>query len=280
MSDDIHALSGAYAVDAIDDVERAHFERHLAGCPDCQAEVASLRAAASQLAVLTESAPPPSLRAKVLSEISKVRPLPPLTAPQTERGDDTLQPSAPDAEDSAAGASTTGVPIGGTDQRDAADELGERRRSRSARLGRGWRLVVAAATVAVLAIGGFTVWRQVNTDPTRVIADQVLAAPDATSTAKRFPDGSTATVWRSESLHRAVIVTSKMADAPNGKVYQLWLQDPTGHMASAGVMPPGPDQVVVLEGDASKAKGAGITVEPPGGSGQPTSDPIALFAFA
>ena len=139
---------------------------------------------------------------------------------------------------------------------------------------------MAAATVAVLAIGGFTVWRQVTSDPTRAIADRVLAAGDATRTAKRFPDGATATIVRSASLHKAVLITSKMPSAPNGKVYQLWLQDPTGHMASAGVMPPGGDQVVVLDGDASKATGAGITVEPTGGSGQPTSDPIALFSFA
>ncbi|MFM6849723.1 MAG: zf-HC2 domain-containing protein, partial [Terrabacter sp.] len=74
MNDDVHALSGAYAFDAIDDIERARFERHLAGCSECQAEVASLRAAASEMAVLSEVAPPPSLRAKVLAEISTVRP--------------------------------------------------------------------------------------------------------------------------------------------------------------------------------------------------------------
>ena len=31
---DIHALSGAYAVDALDELERVGFERHLAGCAD------------------------------------------------------------------------------------------------------------------------------------------------------------------------------------------------------------------------------------------------------
>ena len=275
MNDDVHALSGAYAVDAIDDIERARFERHLADCPACQAEVASLRAAAIEMAVLSEAAPPPSLRAKVLADITAVRPLPPVTAPEVESAEEAA-PSAPATVTDAGSGQPDATPV-----HDDADELGTRRRSRSARgLARGWRVVVAAATVAVLAIGGFTVWRQVNSDPSRAMADQVLAAADRTSTVKRFPDGSSATVWRSESLHRAVIVTSKMADAPDGKVYQLWLQDPTGHMASAGVMPPGPDHVVVLEGDASKATGAGITVEPPGGSGQPTSDPIALFSFA
>ena len=47
---DMHPLSGAYAVDALDDLERARFERHLAECPDCTAEVASLREAAAMLA--------------------------------------------------------------------------------------------------------------------------------------------------------------------------------------------------------------------------------------
>ena len=47
---EIHALSGAYAVDALDDLERAAFERHLAECAECQAEVASLREAAAMIA--------------------------------------------------------------------------------------------------------------------------------------------------------------------------------------------------------------------------------------
>jgi anti-sigma-K factor RskA len=80
---DIHALSGAYAVDALDDDERAQFERHLAECPECRSEVDSLREAASLLAETTAAPPPPALRDKVLAGISTVRPLPPepATAP-------------------------------------------------------------------------------------------------------------------------------------------------------------------------------------------------------
>lgn len=250
MNEDIHALSGAYAVDALDDVERARFERHLAGCSACRAEVESLIAAASELSVLTEVAPPASLRAKVLSEIATVRPLPPTET--TEQVSDS-----------------------------AGDELADRRRSRSARrLSRSWRVVVAAATVAVLAIGGFTVWRQIDKDPQRAIADQVLAAPDATRYAKQLPDGATATVVRSPSLEKAVLITSGMSQPPAGKVFQLWLEDATGHMTSAGLMPGGGDQVLVLAGDATHSKAAGVTVEPPGGSDQPTSAPVALIPFA
>jgi hypothetical protein len=48
-------------------------------------------------------------------------------------------------------------------------------------------------------------------------------------------------------------------------------------MVPAGLMPPKPDQTFLLEGDASDAMAAGITVEPAGGSPEPTTSPIALF---
>ena len=44
-------------------------------------------------------------------------------------------------------------------------------------------------------------------------------------------------------------------------------------------MPDEPDQTVVLEGPPATATAVGITVEPEGGSEQPTSDPIAVFDF-
>ena len=67
---DIHALSGAYAVDALDDDERAQFEEHLAGCPACRSEVDSLREAAALLAETTVTAPSAELRDRVLADIA------------------------------------------------------------------------------------------------------------------------------------------------------------------------------------------------------------------
>lgn len=288
MSDDIHALSGAYAVDALDDAERARFERHLAGCSACQAEVDSLVAAASELSVLTEVAPPSSLRAKVLADIATVRPLPPFTAPKDEASDNATVPASGARSETTSPRTTGGAgePAGpaATEvtteaQPGQADELAARRTRRGG-FTRGWRMVVAAATVAVLAVAGFTVWRQVGKDPQQAIADQVLAAPDATRYGKRLPDGATATIVRSTSLEKAVLITSGMPQPPSGKVFQLWLEDATGHMTSAGLMPTGGDKVVVLAGDATHSKAAGVTVEPPGGSDQPTSAPVALIPFA
>jgi anti-sigma-K factor RskA len=236
---DIHALSGAYAVDALDDIERAGFERHLAECAECRAEVASLREAAALLAETTATEPPAALRDRVLADITKVRPLPPETP--------------------------------------AARPVPTRRRQR-----RGARLLAAAAAVVVLGGGAAVVWQQPWQDGTSQppsATDAVLSAPDARSTSLDFPGGASATVTHSDSLGKAVIVTQKMPPPPEGKVYQLWLDQPGKGMVSAGLMPVKADQEVLLAGDAATATGAGITVEPEGGSTSPTSAPIALFDF-
>ncbi len=81
MSDD-HALSGAYAVSALDDVERAAFERHLAHCEVCAAEVAGLRETAARLADPVAVTPPGALRERVLAQVAKTRPLPPVVSPR------------------------------------------------------------------------------------------------------------------------------------------------------------------------------------------------------
>ena len=47
-------------------------------------------------------------------------------------------------------------------------------------------------------------------------------------------------------------------------------------MVSAGLMPDA-EEPTVLTGNAATAKAAAVSVEPEGGSEQPTSDPIALF---
>ena len=248
MNADIHGLSGAYAVDALDPEERTAFEQHLAQCPECQAEVASLRATATQLSALSASEPPPALRASVLAAITTVRPLPPLDPPV-----------APPVLDT----TSVVVPM----------------RSRRARV--PWLLAAAAAVV--LGIGGLA-WGPWHTgaDRTQLTAtEQVLRADDAQRLQKTI-GGARATIVRSVSLRKAVIIADNMPAAPLGKDYQLWLEFPGKGMVSAGVMPHDakPTLTIPLEGDASKAIAAGITVEPAGGSRAPTTAPIALFSFS
>ena len=77
---------------------------------------------------------------------------------------------------------------------------------------------------------------------------------------------------------RRFAVTEGMADPGEGKVYELWL-DHDGEMVAAGFMPKGPDNTVLLSGDAAAAEGVGITVEPEGGSDEPNLDTAVVFAF-
>ena len=225
---DIHALSGAYAVDAVDDIERASFERHLASCPTCRAEVASLREASALLADAATTAPPPEVRDAVLSGITRVRPLPPVT-------------------------------VGGPVHR------------------RKWfPALVAAVVLALVGVGG-AVWQPWRDDASQTLSatDQVLQDPEAQQVSQTLPNGATATVVRSPKEHRAVLVTEDLPEPPAGKVYQLWLQTPSEDMVPAGLMPAG-GSTALLDGNADDAIGVGLSLEPAGGSEQPT-EVVALI---
>jgi anti-sigma factor RsiW len=241
MNSDIHALVGAYAVDALDDLERAAFERHLAECPACQQEVAGLQEAAGLLGALSTTAPPPSLRDRVLADITTVRPLPPAVEPP--------------------------VVVAG------AHAPGGRSRFRP-------RLLVAAAA-ALIALGGAVTiaqpWEDESSQTQLTAAERVAAAEDAETFTKTLDNGAEATLVRSRSLNEAVLVTNDMPDAPDGSVYELWLVH-DDQMVPAGLMTGG-DHEIVLEGDPATANGFGITVEPDGGSDQPTSEPVTQIAF-
>ncbi|WP_298757847.1 anti-sigma factor [uncultured Nocardioides sp.] len=230
---DVHALSGAYAVDALDDIERAQFERHLVECAECRAEVDSLREGAAMLADVAPVAPPAALRDRILAEVATVRPLPPQVV-----------------------------------------EVRPRRRRFPA-------LVAAAAAVVTLGVGAPIAYQALSSDTPSVdvsATERVLRAADTEKYVQRFDDGSKATVYRSKALGQAVIVTEGMADPGEGKVYELWL-DHDGEMVAAGFMPKGPDNTVLLSGDAAAAEGVGITVEPEGGSDEPNLETAVVFAF-
>ena len=236
---DMHKLTGAYALHALDDIERARFEQHLAECEDCRAEVAEMRETAALLAETSAVTPPDSLRSSVLAGISQVRPLPP-EVPRT----------------------TTPVDI----------------RSTQSAGRRGWMpFLVAAALALIVGVGAAVTQPWADQAPPLTAAEQVLQAADAEEVFLDLGEAGRATVVRSKAEDRAVIVTEDMVSAPEGKAYELWFQTPDEDMVPAGLMPDSADQTVVLEGPAADAIAVGITVEPEGGSLKPTTDPIALF---
>ena len=252
---DIHKLSGAYAVDAVDDLERARFEQHLTTCEDCRAEVAELRETVALLAATEATTPPPSLRDSVLAGISQVRPEPPVVPDPREETDSSQRPDPPTDEPPAPG----------------ARRLPPTRR---------WIPLLVAATLIVVAGLGVTVLKPWADDGPRDLSAAVLGADDAETVSLDLGAAGRATVVRSQEHNRAVLVTEDMVSAPEGKVYELWLQDPDGTMVPAGLMPDAPDQEVLIEGPANDATAVGITVEPAGGSQEPTSEPIAVFDFS
>jgi anti-sigma-K factor RskA len=273
VTESLHALSGAYVVDALDDDERAAFERHLPRCLDCQHEVASLREAAALMADTAATTPPPDLRDSVLAGIRNIRPLPPETEPrQVAQDEDARDEDAQDedAEDEEAGGEEAGTERGG---RAATTVVAMRSRRRR------WAGAVAAAAAVAAVVGGvvWAPWQEETTTQVASPTDRVLQAEDAERVSIDFADGSSATVVRSISEGRAVIITRDMAAPPKGKAYELWLQDDSGTMLPAGLMRTPGDHKLLLEGDAAQATGVGITVEPESGSKEPTGKPIALF---
>jgi anti-sigma factor RsiW len=85
MRDDLHVLTGSYALDAISEVEREEFERHLQHCPTCEAEVRGLRETAARLALACAMTPPARMERQVLAAAFRTRQLPPLSADRPRR---------------------------------------------------------------------------------------------------------------------------------------------------------------------------------------------------
>src|SRR4249919_3644447 len=66
-NDQLHDLSAAYALAALDDEERAAFEAHLRDCESCRAEVGSLGNTVESLAYANEGpAPALELRSRIV----------------------------------------------------------------------------------------------------------------------------------------------------------------------------------------------------------------------
>ncbi|MFI6480989.1 anti-sigma factor domain-containing protein [Nonomuraea sp. NPDC050663] len=234
MNENVHTLSGAYALDALPPDELRAFERHMNACPDCEHEVRSLRETAARLAASVELAPPPALKARVLSEVGRVRQAPPIVA------------AAPDR-----------------------------------RPGLRGRLTASRVTAAVLALaavlaGVLFLRAQDQLDAERATGERiaaVLAAPDSRRVSARVGE-ATATAIYSPQKASAVLVTAGMRALPPSQDYQLWLIG-ADEIRSAGLMPDDPAPVLATSIRAGDR--LGITIEPRGGSRQPTTRPLAVL---
>lgn len=238
MSVDIHALSGAYAVDAVDDLERARFERHLAECETCRAEVASLREAGALVSATSYAMPRPGLRAEILDSVATVRPLPPIVVAAGQRGR-----AARRRLPALVAAAVALIAVG-----------------------------AVGATVWTDSTGGSQGTYQAAVSDT----DAVLRATDAQRISSPLPRGGSITVVHSPSLNKAVVVAEGVANPPAGKNYELWLKQ-GDDMVPAGAIAGG-DTTKLLEGDPATASDLGITIERAGVEpAEPTTPPYAFI---
>ncbi|MGW7287328.1 anti-sigma factor [Streptomyces sp. NPDC054847] len=239
--DNPHLPIGAYALHALPRAEEAAFENHLAGCAPCRREADRLTPTAALLAAAESLAPPADLRRRVLAQIASV---------QQER------------------------PFPGA-------------RQRLPRPQRGLRLAAGACLAAAVGLGGVAAWQHARADSARLelaevrsgtaaLAD-VMATRDATISTEKLPNGATAIVIASRSQGRAAFIVSGLPSLADDQVYELWYAE-TGRYRPAGPLPVSGDRRArVLDGPLKEATAVCITVEPVGGSPQPTTDPLAYI---
>ncbi|MEE1820102.1 anti-sigma factor [Streptomyces sp. SP18ES09] len=237
-----HDAVGAYVLHALPPEEEAAFENHLAACEACRREVDELRGATARLGGVMSATAPAELRRRTLDQVratrqEQTRPLP-------------------------------------------------RQGRRLA------RMALAASLASAVAFGGVAVWQHREAGDARARAVQaeerardsvaavgdVLTATDATLYSERLSGGASAAVVVSRSQDRAVFTARHLPDLGGARVYELWYAAGSGALRPAGLLPgTGVRDTRLMEGPLDDAVAVGITVEPAGGSSQPTSEPLGII---
>ena len=253
MREDLHVLTGSYALDAISDTEREEFERHLQHCPACEAEVRGMRETAARLALACAVTPPARMEQQVLAATYRTRQLPPLSADRPRQALSPRRTLSPRRALPRRSSSRSAFPRGAVTRRVA--------------------VLAAAASVAVAAVLGITqLSAQHQLDQARATAiARVVTAPDAHVATARTSVGGSVTVVTSAALREAVVSASGMASLPSSRVYQVWVMSPSG-ARSAGLM----HGSSLLASAVRPGDRIGITVEPAGGTARPTTTPVAV----
>jgi anti-sigma-K factor RskA len=138
---------------------------------------------------------------------------------------------------------------------------------------------VAAAVLAAATVAGVTALR----DEHRISQDQasrhelaaVLSAPDVVMLTAQVTGGGKATVLMSHHMRALVFAVAGLPPLPAAKGYELWLIGPSGSRPQ-GMLPAGPARPMMVAGLADGDQ-VGVTVEPRGGSAQPTTRPVLLM---
>ena len=236
-------LTGTYALDALPDDEASSMRAHLVSCADHAARVAELRAVALELPALAEPiAAPAGLRARVLSAIDNEPQM--RTAPRSISDARTL--------------------------RTEARVLWRPANIRS--FSTRWGAIAAAL---VIALGGLLTWNLVLQNRSGASVERLASRATNVAPLKQASGGVGGAVVYFGDEKKVLVVSGALAPLESGKTYQMWAVG-GAQPASIGVMnaAPGGKISTVVSFDAARTGTLAITIEPAGGSAQPTTAAI------
>lgn len=240
----IDEMLPAYAVDALDDADRALVEAHLATC-DRHDDAAAWGDVALRLSDLApEMTPPVGLRDRIL-EI----------------------PSAPPAATEPTALVPSAIPVAPVEDSDAATEPLPLRRPTT------WPPYAMAAAFAAIAVF-FGAWTGILLTGGDSDGDSPRLAASVSA------GGIEASATFIEDEQVALVRISGLTPLPEGSDYQLWTIGPGESPAPAGIVNvQGGSVVAPVAGSFSEGWTFAITIEPTGGSPAPTTDPIVAVTF-
>lgn len=292
---DVRDLLGAYALDAVDDVERRAVERLVASDPDAAQELAGLRATAALMGSAVQTAPPADVRGAVLEAIRRtpqdgtaqgdaravtvdgVRDGRAEATAAVRADDERAAGERADDERAAGGVPGTAVPdtagAGPVAPRPVTDLATRRRAPRPT-----W-LAVAATALGAAAVPAGLAWQQAQEADRAREQAQVLAAllaEPGTEVVRGEVTGGGRAVGVL-GTDQAVFTATGLDDPGAGKEYQLWvIRD--GVALPDAVMPDASGQVRAVTDAFAPGDALAVTVEPSEGSQEPTTDPVVVLA--
>ncbi|MGV9932116.1 anti-sigma factor [Streptomyces olivaceoviridis] len=264
--EDPHSLAAPYALDALEPGERRRFEKHLAGCDRCAAEVRELAEDAVRLAWSTAAPAPPALRERVLAAV-RTTPQEPARGRAGARDRTPARERAPQLPPHVWGAQP---PPG---------------RARASRARRPLLVPFATVTAAAALVVASLFAVQAHRTEDRLAAERtrareiahVLAAPDARAVSSEDARGRSIGVIASASEREAVVTLSGYGTPSGGRVHQLWLMRPRVRPRSLGLL--AGDTPLVAKGLDASSTSLAVTVEPDDGSAQPTGQPLVQLTL-
>jgi hypothetical protein len=283
-AEDATTLAALSALGALNPDEVARFEARRASSSEVHRDAAGFAATADLLATGVE--PPASLRASLLSQIASLPQLPAENAAEaTATADAVAAPAQP--------APITAVPpLAAAPATKASSAAQSARTSKAQQKAKSrWYTGPASALVAAVALVAVLIGANVLTGAFNngnglqeaLRLAHIDAQPDAMRETIRLTNINdekqvTATLVWSGQLAESVLIVDGLATLPDEKTYELWYIGEDGPI-SAGVFNThrAGESWRVLDGAMSAGDAVGVTVEPAGGSEQPTTDPLIVI---